>query len=111
MADVAGENEADSGSGGPSTVADGNGTPEEDLERNDTERVTGKQILKHLHTFKAQNRVKWEWKKKFKFKFYSEKILILNIYSCFEKNRQNLRSWELNTYHKHKIKGNILFFN
>lgn len=41
MADVAGENEADSGSGGPSIVAEGSGTPEEDLERNDTERVTG----------------------------------------------------------------------
>lgn len=41
MADVAGENEADSGSGGPSTVAEGSGTPEDDLERNDSDRVTG----------------------------------------------------------------------
>lgn len=41
MADVAADNEADSGSGGPNNVADGSATPEEDLERNDSERVTG----------------------------------------------------------------------
>lgn len=49
MADVAGENEADSGSGGPNAVVDGNGTPEEDLERNDTERVTGKTFLMYFY--------------------------------------------------------------
>lgn len=41
MADVAAENEADSGSGGPSNTVDGTATPEEELDRNDTDRVTG----------------------------------------------------------------------
>lgn len=41
MADVAADSEADSGSGGPSNIAEGNATPEEDSERNDTDRVTG----------------------------------------------------------------------
>lgn len=50
MADVAGENEADSGSGVPSTVAEGSGTPDDDLERNDSDRVTGSLILFDIST-------------------------------------------------------------
>lgn len=45
MADVAAEIEADSGSGGPSNIADGSATPEPELERSDSERVTGKLFL------------------------------------------------------------------
>lgn len=52
MADVAGENEADSGSGVPNTVAEGSGTPEEDLERNDSDRVTGNKLTSNTRTNK-----------------------------------------------------------